>query len=161
MLYRETSVLLNELADAVAEGTRKEYMETVSRVPLLILDDFGMRKLPHTAAEDSAGNRHAPLRALQYVAHFKPPRRRTGANCWAISPPSPSCLTDSSITAMGLSAGREAGAPKPLLLASEGIPNLASISESLFCRILAVRDPARDPYFGINPAMGRYCRSHC
>ena len=38
--YRETHILLDELADAVAT------------VPLLIIDDFGMRKLPHTAAED-------------------------------------------------------------------------------------------------------------
>jgi DNA replication protein DnaC len=52
VLYRETHVLLDELADAVAEGTRKEYMESVSTVPLLVIDDFGMRKLPHTAAED-------------------------------------------------------------------------------------------------------------
>ena len=51
-LYRETHVLLDELADAVAEGTRKQYMETLTTVPLLIIDDFGMRKLPHTAAED-------------------------------------------------------------------------------------------------------------
>jgi DNA replication protein DnaC len=27
-------------------------MESVASVPLLIIDDFGMRKLPHTAAED-------------------------------------------------------------------------------------------------------------
>ena len=27
-------------------------MEMISTVPLLIIDDFGMRKLPHTAAED-------------------------------------------------------------------------------------------------------------
>lgn len=52
VLYRETHILLDELADAVADGTRKEYMESVSTVPLLIIDDFGMRKLPHTAAED-------------------------------------------------------------------------------------------------------------
>jgi DNA replication protein DnaC len=52
VLYRETHVLLDELAEAVAEGTRKEYMESVATVPLLIIDDFGMRKLPHTAAED-------------------------------------------------------------------------------------------------------------
>jgi DNA replication protein DnaC len=50
--YREVHVLLDELSDAVAEGTRKEYMESIATVPLLILDDFGMRKLPHTAAED-------------------------------------------------------------------------------------------------------------
>jgi len=52
VLYRETHVLLDELADAVAGGTRKEYMEKTATVPLLIMDDFGMRKLPHTAAED-------------------------------------------------------------------------------------------------------------
>jgi DNA replication protein DnaC len=52
ILYREVHVLLDELADAVADGTRKEYMQLVATVPLLILDDFGMRKLPHTAAED-------------------------------------------------------------------------------------------------------------
>ena len=52
VLYRETHVLLDELAEAVAEGARGEYMDSISTVPLLILDDFGMRKLPHTAAED-------------------------------------------------------------------------------------------------------------
>jgi DNA replication protein DnaC len=52
VLYREVHVLLDQLSDADAEGTRKEYMELVATVPLLIIDDFGMRKLPHTAAED-------------------------------------------------------------------------------------------------------------
>lgn len=52
VLYRETHVLLDELADSVADGTRKEYMDSVATVPLLIIDDFGMRKLPHIAAED-------------------------------------------------------------------------------------------------------------
>jgi DNA replication protein DnaC len=52
VIYRETHVLLDELADAVAEGTRKEFMESLATVPLLIIDDFGMRKLPATAAED-------------------------------------------------------------------------------------------------------------
>jgi DNA replication protein DnaC len=52
VLYRETHILLDELADAVTDGTRKEYIEEISTVPLLIIDDFGMRKLPHTAAED-------------------------------------------------------------------------------------------------------------
>src|ERR1700732_2097649 len=52
VLYRETHILLDELSDADAEGTRKEYLETIATVPLLIIDDFGMRKLPHTAAED-------------------------------------------------------------------------------------------------------------
>jgi DNA replication protein DnaC len=52
VLYRETHVLLDELADAVADGTRKEFMANLTTVPLLIIDDFGMRKLPLTAAED-------------------------------------------------------------------------------------------------------------
>ncbi len=52
VLYRETHVLLDELAEAVIDGTRKEFMDTLSTVPLLIIDDFGMRKLPLTAAED-------------------------------------------------------------------------------------------------------------
>jgi DNA replication protein DnaC len=50
--YRETHVLLDELADAVVDGTRKEYLQCLAAVPLLILDDFGMRRLPLTAAED-------------------------------------------------------------------------------------------------------------
>lgn len=52
VLYRETHVLLDELADAVVDGTRRQYMESLAAVPLLIIDDFGMRKLPHTTAED-------------------------------------------------------------------------------------------------------------
>jgi DNA replication protein DnaC len=52
VLYREAHVLLDELAEAVVDGTRKEFMETLTTVPLLIIDDFGMRKLPLTAAED-------------------------------------------------------------------------------------------------------------
>ena len=50
--YRETHVLLDELADAIVDGTRKEYLQSLATVPLLIIDDFGMRKLSLTAAED-------------------------------------------------------------------------------------------------------------
>jgi len=52
VIYRETHILLEELADASLDGTRKQYMESISTVPPLIIDDFGMRKLPQTAAED-------------------------------------------------------------------------------------------------------------
>src|SRR6202045_1920128 len=51
-LYRETHTLLDDLAEALADGTPKQFMESVATVPLLIIDDFGMRKLPLTAAED-------------------------------------------------------------------------------------------------------------
>jgi DNA replication protein DnaC len=50
--YREAHTLLEELADATLEGTRKAYLTELTTVPLLIIDDLGMRKLPHTAAED-------------------------------------------------------------------------------------------------------------
>lgn len=52
VLYREAHTLINDLADAALDGTRKEQMELFSTVPLLIIDDLGMRKLPATAAED-------------------------------------------------------------------------------------------------------------
>jgi len=52
VLYREAHVLLEELADATLDGTRKDFFAELTTVPLLIIDDLGMRKLPHTAAED-------------------------------------------------------------------------------------------------------------
>src|ERR671937_1268880 len=52
VLYREAHKLIEDLADASLDGTRKEQMELFSTVPLLIVDDLGMRKLPATAAED-------------------------------------------------------------------------------------------------------------
>ena len=52
VLYRETHRLLEELAECALDGSRKLYMQSITTVPLLIIDDFGMRKLPHTAAED-------------------------------------------------------------------------------------------------------------
>jgi DNA replication protein DnaC len=52
VLYRQTHILLEEVAEATLDGSRKRYMESISGVALLIIDDFGMRKLPQTAAED-------------------------------------------------------------------------------------------------------------
>ena len=56
VLYREAHILLEELADATLDGKRKEYMEQLSTVPLLIIDDLGMRKLPLTAVEELLEN---------------------------------------------------------------------------------------------------------
>jgi DNA replication protein DnaC len=50
--YRAAFQLLEELADATLDGTRKDYLAEMTTVPLLIIDDLGMRKLPLTAAED-------------------------------------------------------------------------------------------------------------
>jgi len=52
VLYREAHVLLEEIADATLDGTRKDRLAELTTIPLLIIDDLGMRKLPHTAAED-------------------------------------------------------------------------------------------------------------
>ena len=52
VVYREAHTLLEDLADATLLGTRKDYVAELATVPLLIIDDLGMRKLPHTAAED-------------------------------------------------------------------------------------------------------------
>ena len=50
--YREAHTLIEEIAEATIDGTRKECLAELSSVPLLIVDDLGMRKLPRTAAED-------------------------------------------------------------------------------------------------------------
>ena len=52
VIYREAHTFLEELAEATLAETRKDYLAELTRVPLLIIDDLGMRKLPHTAAED-------------------------------------------------------------------------------------------------------------
>ena len=52
VIYREAHAFLEELAEATLAETRKDYLTELTRVPLLIIDDLGMRKLPHTAAED-------------------------------------------------------------------------------------------------------------
>lgn len=52
VIYREAHTLLEDMADASVDGTRKALLADLTTVPLLIIDDLGMRKLPHTAAED-------------------------------------------------------------------------------------------------------------
>jgi DNA replication protein DnaC len=52
VLYRETHMLLDEIAEATIDGSRKEFIAWLVAWPFLIIDDLGMRKLPLTAAED-------------------------------------------------------------------------------------------------------------
>ena len=52
VLYQETHTLLEGIADASIDGKRKPHMELLATIPLLIIDDLGMRKLPSTAAEE-------------------------------------------------------------------------------------------------------------
>lgn len=50
--YRSAFDLAQDLAEAQATGTRKEFVAGLCRVDLLVLEDLGMRRLPPSAAED-------------------------------------------------------------------------------------------------------------
>lgn len=52
VLYREAHRLFEELVLAAAIGERAQAIAMYSEIPLLIIDDVGMRKLPAAAAED-------------------------------------------------------------------------------------------------------------
>jgi DNA replication protein DnaC len=52
VIYREAHVLFEELLLANVAGERSAAIATMTEVPLLIIDDLGMRKLPASAAED-------------------------------------------------------------------------------------------------------------
>lgn len=52
VVYKEAHVLVEEIAEATLTGNRRSYLDELGSAPLLIIDDLGMRKLPHTAAED-------------------------------------------------------------------------------------------------------------
>ncbi len=50
--YRSIFDLLEEMAEAQALGARRELIRRLTQPHLLIIDEFGMRNLPATAAED-------------------------------------------------------------------------------------------------------------
>ncbi len=52
VLYREAHALFEEISLATLSGTRHDCMQSFEQVPLLIIDDLGMRKPPLSAAED-------------------------------------------------------------------------------------------------------------
>jgi DNA replication protein DnaC len=52
VVYHEAHTLIEQITEATLDGTRKDLLADLASVPLLIIDDLGMRKLPHTAAED-------------------------------------------------------------------------------------------------------------
>src|SRR5947208_8835597 len=111
VLYREAHVLLEELADAQLAGTRKHYIVQVTAVPLLLIDDLGMRRLPQTAAEDlleivmrryeKASTLLTSNRPVEDWGKLLPTLRR-----WA------PCSTDCCIMGTCSSAGLRAGARK-------------------------------------------------
>jgi len=52
VIYREAHRLFEELMLASVSGKRASLVTKLNEVPLLIIDDLGMRKLPASAAED-------------------------------------------------------------------------------------------------------------
>ena len=50
-LYRSVFDLAQDMAEAEATGTRKELIDNLCKVDLLVLEDLGMKRLPPTAAE--------------------------------------------------------------------------------------------------------------
>ena len=52
VIYREAHLLFEHVVLATATGERARAIATYSEIPLLIIDDVGMRKLPAAAAED-------------------------------------------------------------------------------------------------------------
>ena len=75
VLYREAHALVDEFADAQLAGTRKPYLAQVTTVPLLVLDDLGMKRLPPTAAEDllEIVNARGAEPRVEVEAHRGPP----------------------------------------------------------------------------------------
>ena len=110
MLYRETHTLLDDLADATLNGSRKEHIEFLVTLPLLIIDDLGMRKL--TAAEEL---QEIIMRRYEHASTILTSNRpwKTGANCWATGAPSAPCSTVCCTTDTCSNAVRAAGAPEP------------------------------------------------
>jgi DNA replication protein DnaC len=51
-IYRSSFDLLEDIAEATATGTRREFITEMTSIPVLIIEDLGLRKIPPAAAED-------------------------------------------------------------------------------------------------------------
>ncbi len=111
VVYRETHALLDDIAEATIDGTRKECMEALATVPLLIIDDLGMRKLPPTAAEELL---EIVMRRYERTSTLLTSNRpvQDWENYWVIAPPSQPCWTGCSITATSSNAALGVGGLK-------------------------------------------------
>jgi hypothetical protein len=82
ILYREAHVLIEQIADATIDGTRKELMEELATVPLLIRRRPRDAQAPAHGGRGPPGTGHAPLRARQHSLHFKSPGGGLGQGTW-------------------------------------------------------------------------------
>jgi hypothetical protein len=120
---------------------------SVATVPLLIIDDFGMRKLPLTAAEDLleiiSGAMNVPAPCSLPIGPW-----RTGGNCWAMWLQLPPCSTASCITGTCSNAAREAGGqklPMPELL-NECRPGASLEQNQIGKGLLYLGTPSPNPW---------------
>jgi len=127
-------MLLEELAEAGLDGTRKDYIQQMERVPPLIIDDLGMRKVPATAAEDLLD---VIMRRYERAGTLLTSNRPIDdwADCSATTPSSPPCSIDSCTTPTSSSAYPGAGAPLQHFLAdhrpssrSAPVPNASQLA---------------------------------
>jgi DNA replication protein DnaC len=71
VIYREMHTLLEEIVETSVDGTRKEHMELLATVPLLIIDDLGMHKLAPIAAVPETRLHQAqaePMAPLDFIS---------------------------------------------------------------------------------------------
>ena len=113
VLYREAHRLFEDLVLAAATGERTSVIAALSEVPLLIIDDLGMRKLPAAAAKTSSRSScaatNAPRQSLRQIG-----RSRIGQRCLATRRPSRHSSTGSCTTATSSrSAARATASTNP------------------------------------------------
>ena len=97
VLYRSAFDLAQDFAEADATGTRKDLVQRLCRVDLLVIEDLGMRHLPSTAAQDllEVFTRRYEQGAIILTTNR---RSRTGARCSATPLPPARSLTASYTT---------------------------------------------------------------
>jgi DNA replication protein DnaC len=71
-------MLLDEFAEATLDGTRKECMEFLEAVPLLIIDDLGNAPAALDRRRRTAGDHHETIRTDQHSVDIQRPVRDWG-----------------------------------------------------------------------------------
>ena len=93
--YRSAFDLLEDIAEATATGRRRSYIAEMTRIPLLILEDLGLRRVPESAAEDLLEILHRRYQKTSTILSSNRPLEDWG-RCWGeIRRPPRRCWTAS------------------------------------------------------------------